>query len=233
MAGTVLIHMIGNRDLQFDRTITSDEMELFEFEKNSDQTSFLVLKKLVQKKIDQQKEENVVTFLKQTKKLLGLLATEKHKDLKSKIHFPMFTQVAEYVSAKGFTLDRVVFCVTKQKNEYPTDTTYVADIIEKYFEKDLLEKYGIKEIAYEKMTMNLASRPETFSYCYEKMLPQLVKGYDKVFISHKQGHPFVTFSLLLAGLFEPYTFLVTNAKGAATEEDINFYGNKLKQNFTT
>lgn len=228
MAGTILIHMIGNRDLQFERSITSDELDLFEFEKNSDQTSFLVLKKLVHK--DEGKD---ITFLKQTKKLLGLLATEEHKDLKKKIHFPMFTQVAQYVSAKGFTVDKVVFCVTKQKNEYPTDTNYVADIIKKYFEKDLLEKYGIKEIAYEKMTMNLASRPETFTYCYEKMLPQLVKDYDKVFISHKQGHPFVTFSLLLAGLFKPYTFLVTNARGVATEEDINFYGNKLKQNLNT
>lgn len=219
MSKSILIHTIGNRDLQFDRTITAAEMKLFEFEENSDENTFYVLKK----------KYDGGNFNKQSKALLGKLRLKKHKALKDKIHFPMLEQVCNYVISKGIKLDKVVLCVSKQIPPYGTDTNYIADVIHKYFENQLIDELGIEEIGYEYMSMNLRSRQDTFVYCYEKMLPQLVKGYDKVFISHKQGHPSVTFSLILAGLFEPYTYLVSNAKGPVQEENIQFFGNKLKQ----
>lgn len=228
MSKTILIHTIGNRDLQFASSV-STKLSRSILESNPEDPDSLVLIK--------NNSNRGKNFMDCAVELIGMLENprEDKEEILKHMSFPMLEQVCNYAfhHSESSSLDEVVICATTQIRPFYLDTVKIADLIKGYYEELLINKVpGIKKVTYKYMVLDLspgASREEIFRYCYDEIFNTYIEEGDQVFISHRQGHPDITFSFMLSGLFQSYHYLVPG-EGKVNLEKLDVYEKRISNN---
>ena len=210
---SILIHTIGNRDLQFSNMVRGDgnfDKDYLEQNKEKGKENFLVIKKGIR--------NSKHTFNKNSELILRQLENSSYaEDLRENLRFPLLESAIQFVRSQlTYPIDQVLVCTTYQMPAHPFDTFFVGKIVEKYLGSRV--KTGSFHTV-KRHVMNIAPvgnlRAKIVKEC-EQLLEE-VKGnnYQKIFISNTAGLPALSEALNLVGFFQGYNYLGIDAnKGA-------------------
>lgn len=215
MNKTILIHTIGNRDLQFFKEeATFKDKERLLLTDNREDERFMVLKN---------DWEGDRLFRANSDELLRYLEADSAGRLKKNLQFPMLEMAIQHVVDQKTPVDQIRICVTKQADPHHQDTDYVGKICSQYYFPKLQEKFYIPEIKIEEMDVKPDPNKVTVMQTVNKILERvLAEGFNHVYISNRQGLPDVTFAFVICGLFQSFHYLSITPRGVV-KADISEY----------
>ena len=217
---TILIHTIGNRDLQVqngpDVAIPVSITKLLT--DNKEENGYMILK-------NDRIEEHC--FRANSKHLEEHLEYHKESLLKKHLEFPMLRKVLDHVihreseTNKRKHIDQIRICVTKQADPHIQDTDYVGKICEKFYFPKV--KDYVDEIVVEEMNVKPSPDKEKVINVVNDILDRVIAdGFKHIYISNKQGLPDVTFAFVFCGLFQSYTYLSITPQGVKEEKNTSY-----------
>lgn len=216
MSKTVLIHTLGNRDLQFsmDGSIPPIIYKNL-LEENTEDEAYLVIKK------GSPKGDNY--FRKNCKMLSQEIAADTENNIIPGIKFPMVDSAIRYIQEECHVsqIDKLVLIATCQAKPFAFDTDELGALIETHLSPYFSQKPGIEKIEVFYLEISAVSRQDElglFNGVHKALQNILAEGYDQVFISHKTGLPKVTFALTFAGFFQGYSYLSASDKEVVVED---------------
>lgn len=210
----ILLHTIGNRDLQFPGSsgLPLDFQQAY-LEKNTekDAGSFFVLSKTPG-------PEPFQTFVKLAQEVRRRYETPRGEEAyRSAVRFPMLEAVIDFVLRREKLIDLLILMGTQQSPEHHQDTHPVAKLARSYLQN---QERPIAEI----QVVNLAASPTAsgrkalLEECRHRSAPFL-RPENQVYISNHQGLPDVSRVLDLLGFFQGYTYLAVHAKEGVSVVD--------------
>lgn len=213
MPKTLLIHTIGNRDLQFTNQLPAKYVNGYELEFNKEgMGEYYVIPQRSKNSYFRSICQDVIMDLG------GLHASH----ILDCMRMPMLEAVCQYIYKKENTLiDRVLLCFTAQPEPFRTDTDKIGEIIENYLEDKLSTRLPqVAEFSYKYMALRLDPEVEKYSifqYINREVMQTSIQGFDRVFVSPRQGHPDITFAFQICGLFQGFSYLRLGKDGVAVD----------------
>lgn len=207
MSKTLLIHTLGNRDLQFRKKgISHDLIEAYSLETNSENPNFYLC---VPKTIRKEGGKSVGVFRKITEKIQQDLE-EEHETaplIKQSYDFPMLKSACYFVQKEVEQIDEVRLIGTAQDSQHDFDTLYVTDMAKNYTQKYCATQLqngqpSILSVKTDFLHWNMheeSTEEEIYTYFYAILGKYLNEGYDKIYMSCNTGIPDVTAALKALG----------------------------------
>ena len=211
MSKTVLIHTLGNRDIQFssEAKLSAKITETY-LSKNTEVGSEYF--RHIRKSTYDTDSEKKLGF-RQICKILEERIRKGDEDLKTAMKFPMLEKAGEFVlnQAAVQRIDKLILCPTRQDKPHPMDTDHLAPLAQRFVKGLYSRKHLIDHIEVKPIPIN-PQNPKAKLKMYEaieNLYTELeAEHFDKIYVSNRQGLPDVTNAFDLMGLFRGYEFLV-------------------------
>lgn len=205
---TLLVHTIGNRDVQFVKSI-EDKIAQELMRDNPEDGAHWVL----QVGLDQYE-----TFWDRTKVLADYLETAVPRTQEywyHQMYCPMLESVVQYVVERDLEVGELWLLSTGQLppyGPYAKDTYHAARLIQQYIiyqkqQKEITPFDAIGKVKVLRLTCNLQEDRQGILYHVYQWLENAHLEFRDVYISNKSGLPKVAEALNLAGILTDYHYL--------------------------
>jgi hypothetical protein len=184
---TILIILLGNRDLQIPVTASVSLTYRDRLLQNNDDKDFYTINKTQQ-----------ASFLETSE-----MIWKDYENFKNVILFPMITQTIEYIKNSGSSVDKIIFCTSKQTPLDGQDCHYVAEFANKFF----------SEKGYNTEYLPFSCNPTNFPELLDFFL-LITNQYqnDKIFFGNSGGTADMKAASYFSGVFKNIEFVTINAR---------------------
>lgn len=206
MSKTVLLHTLGNRDLQFpkDKGIPSGFARAYLMDNTEiGAENYLVIKK--SGGFEEQRSFRDISAL-----ILKACQDDKEGLIyRQALSFPMLDQAIQYVFQHHGGLDKLLLCTTHQLPSHAQDTDLVAEIATQHFQEKFKDNPKVGEILIRYLNISPTNKGrERMLQQFHQLFQELKEeGFENIYISNNQGLPAATKALDFIGLFQGYHYL--------------------------
>lgn len=201
MNKAILLHTLGNRDIQFrtNAPLPGDFVEKC-LDTNTEDPHYYVLKK--------GRKEGQPTFREICKIIKRRSEDHNEKKLfQEAMEFPMLAHTCAYVLKEQDTIQNIWLYATSQPRPFHQDTDVMAPFAAAYLEQNFPNQIVNIHIEYRNMSPKPSDRTRILSMFHEDLVKFNQSGFTHIYINNNQGLPQATAALNFLGLFQPYKYL--------------------------
>ena len=209
MGKTLLIHSLGNRDLQMAKSapVPGDITDRF-FDNNMEPggEGYYVVKK-----------QNFRMHCMDLEQSLSYEFSESEY-LRQYLELPILQPVMRWVAQTQGGIDRLVLLATKQAQPFQLDTDAAGKIASQLLQQRYSRPAGTEPLLNEVALEFIDSEPgpqrkgRMMKTCFELLQDLQKEGFDQIFISPMAGLPDLSEALIFIGYFQAYTYLYHTPK---------------------
>ena len=201
MNKAVLIHTLGNRDLQFhSNAAIPGKFARTYFDVNTEDDQYYVLKK--------GRQEGQATFREICVKIQRKLEDpDSQKLFEPAIYFPLLQAACTYILQDRPKIQQVTLYASLQSPAHHQDTDIVAEFAKAYLERHFPHQIQTVHIEYFNMSPLPNDQARMLSEFNESLERISQQGFSPIYLNNNQGLPQATAILNFLGLFQPYTYL--------------------------
>lgn len=195
MSKTLLIHTLGNRDLQFKGSVPGAFMSRY-LEPNSEDHDYYIIRK--------GGDEPDASFRSYSARVLAELKAKTGAEILPHLHFTILEQIISFIfnETSCSQLDEVWLLPTKQNKPFIFDTDKIGLIAKEFLISRLTKNPNIDKVQVRYLKIAGNNR-DVIVQQVDEICSKI--QHEQVFISANQGLPEVTFAFTLMSILNGYT----------------------------